>query len=61
VPWKEVTIEWQRLESVTLAGVEEAKRRRFGISPKRGYKWLHSLEESGMDALHMPQGSDEML
>jgi len=55
MPWKEVTIPLQRLEFVTLATAEGANRRRlcrrFGISPKTGYKWIHRFQEGGPHAL----------
>lgn len=55
MPWKETTTMSQRLEFVTLASREEANIsrlcRRFGISRKTGYKWLHRFQEGGPDAL----------
>ncbi len=55
MPWKEVTIPLQRLESATLATAEGANRRRLcrrsGISPKTGCKWLHRFQEGGPGAL----------
>lgn len=55
MPWKEISIESQRLEFVTLATAEGANRRRlcrrFGISPKTGYKWIHRFLEGGPEAL----------
>jgi transposase-like protein len=45
MPWKESTLMSQRREFVHLAMTEEIKMRglcrRFGISAKTGYKWLH--------------------
>jgi len=55
MPWRQVSIMSQRLEFVTLAVGEGANVRRlcrrFGISPKTGYKWLHRFREGGVEAL----------
>lgn len=55
MPWRETTTVSQRLEFVTLASWEEANIsrlcRRFGISRKTGYKWLHRFQEGGLEAL----------
>lgn len=55
MPWREASIMSQRLEFVTLAVAEGANIRRlcrrFGISPKTGYKWLHRFREGGVQAL----------
>jgi len=44
MPWRDVSVMDQRREFVRLAQLEGANRRelcrRFGISPKTGYKWL---------------------
>jgi transposase-like protein len=54
MPWREASIMSQRVEFVTLAMAEGANMRRlcrrFGISPKIGYKWLHRFQ-SEADAL----------
>jgi transposase InsO family protein len=55
MPWREASIMSQRLELVTLAMGKGANMRRlcrrFGISPKTGYKWLHRFQEGGVQAL----------
>jgi transposase InsO family protein len=55
MPWKESTAMSQRLEFVTLARSTGANIRRlcrrYGISPKTGYKWLHRYAEGGEAAL----------
>jgi transposase len=55
MPWREASIMSQRLEFVTLAMAEGANVRRpcrrFGISPKTGYKWLQRFREGGVHAL----------
>ena len=47
MPWKQVSAMDQREELVLLAQLEGANRRelfrRFGISPKVGYKWLNRV------------------
>lgn len=55
VPWSVETIQEQRLE-FCLAALSEAVAfvelcRRFGISPKTGYKWLARFDEGGRDGL----------
>lgn len=52
VPWSVETIELQRLEFCVLAEGERGVTfvelcRRFGITPKTGYKWLTRYRESG--------------
>jgi hypothetical protein len=60
MPWKEVTIPLQRLESATLATAEGANRRRLcrrsGISPKTGCKWLHRFQEGRPHGLQARSG-----
>ena len=55
MPWKVSSAMSQRLEFVTLALQEGAHVRelcrRFGISPKTGYKWLHRYRADGPAAL----------
>lgn len=55
MPWQEVCTMSLRLEFVTLAMQEEANVRdlcrRFGISPKTGYKWLERYCEAGSEGL----------
>jgi transposase InsO family protein len=55
MPWKENTVMGQRREFVHLAKTEEVKMRslcrRFDISTKTGYKWLHRYEEEGEEGL----------
>jgi len=55
MPWKEVDIMSLRLEFVRLALHEDANMsqlcRRFGISRKTGYKWLHRRQEEGDEGL----------
>lgn len=55
MPWQEITVMSQRLEFVTLVQKEGANKarlcRRFGISRKTGYKWLHRFQEGGVEAL----------
>lgn len=65
MPWKEVTVQSQRQEFVRLAAQPGANRRelcrRFGISPKTGYKWLDRYLEQGqaglLDQSRRPQHS----
>jgi transposase InsO family protein len=55
MPWKESTTMSQRREFVHLAMTEDIKMRglcrRFGISAKTGYKWLHRYREEGEEGL----------
>lgn len=55
MPWHEVSAMSLRLEFVTLAaaGGANVRRlcRRFGISPKTGYKWLARYRAGGAAAL----------
>ena len=55
MPWKEVSLMQSRRDFVSLAMAEGAKMRplcrRFGISPKTGYKWLARALRDGSDAL----------
>lgn len=64
--WQERDTVSIRLEFVTLASQEGANRRelcrRFGISPKTGYKWLQRFDggvESLQDRSRRPHGSPE--
>lgn len=63
MPWKEATPMSQRSEFVALAhghGVSVAElARRFGISRKTAYKWLHreAIGESLADRSRRPQAS----
>ena len=48
MPWEHRTVKEQREEFVLLAqqgGNFSALCRRFGISPKTGYKWVHRVED----------------
>lgn len=51
MPWKEVSTMSQRREFVQLAADEGVNMRelcrRYGISPKTGYKWLQRFAEGG--------------
>ncbi|HTG33903.1 MAG TPA: helix-turn-helix domain-containing protein [Thermoanaerobaculia bacterium] len=53
--WQESDRMSLRLEFVTLAGVEGANVRelcrRYGISPKTGYKWLDRYKKEGVSGL----------
>lgn len=55
MPWKTVSAMSLREELMVLACAEGANRRelfrRFGISPKTGYKWLKRFAESGREGL----------
>jgi len=55
MPWKNVSTMSARAEFVALAAVEGANIRslcrRFGISPKTGYKWIHRVRLGGTEAL----------
>jgi transposase InsO family protein len=55
MPWRKVDIVDLRREFVTLAQTETLPMRelcrRFGISPKTGYKWLGRHARGGADAL----------
>jgi Helix-turn-helix domain len=55
MPWEEVTRVSLREEFVQLAiqtGVDRRELcRRFGISPKTGYKWLRRYRSAGSDGL----------
>ena len=55
VPWTVETIEEQRLEFCVEAQADAVSFvelcRRFGISPKTGYKWLARFEAAGPDGL----------
>lgn len=65
MPWEEVTVVSQRQEFVLLAEQPAANRRelcrRFGISPKTGYKWLGRFASEGpeglLDQSRRPRGS----
>jgi transposase InsO family protein len=73
MPWKEVFVMSLRREFVQLANQEGANIRalcrRFGISPKTGYKWIarYAKEaESGLSdlsrrPLHSPQRTDKKM
>lgn len=70
MPWGEVTVSSLRFEFVRLASQPEANVRqlcrRFGISPKTGYKWLGrfagqgtaGLADQSRRPLHSPARSD---
>ena len=51
MPWHEVSTMSLRREFVVLASYTEVNMRalcrRFGISPKTGYKWLRRFAEAG--------------
>lgn len=51
MPWQEQTVEEQRTEFIALARRDDANIRelcrRFGISPKTGYKWLGRAATEG--------------
>ena len=53
--WPNVSTMSSRVEFVALAGVEGANIRalcrRFGISPKTGYKWIRRAQAGGAEAL----------
>jgi transposase InsO family protein len=55
MPWKVSSIMSQRVEFVVLATAKGANVRRlcrrFGISAKTGYKWIHRFQEGGEVAL----------
>jgi transposase InsO family protein len=55
MPWQEATTMSLRQEFVTLASAEGANVRalcrRYGISPKTGYKWLGRAREAGVAGL----------
>jgi transposase InsO family protein len=55
MPWNEVSAMSLRQEFVTLAMAPEANVRqlcrRFGISPKTGYKWIARFQAAGVEAL----------
>lgn len=55
MPWNTVSAMSLRREFVMLALTEGCNRRelckRFGISPKTGYKWLHRYQSDGPDGL----------
>ena len=55
MPWREVSAVSERCEFVRLACVEgtciRELCRRFGISPKTGYKWLRRYRASGRSGL----------
>lgn len=55
MPWQNVSTMSGRAEFVALAGVEGANIRalcrRFGISPKTGYKWIGRSRAGGAEAL----------
>jgi len=55
MPWKEVSLMDQRQELMNLASQPGANRRelarRWGVSPKTLYKWLHRYERDGLAAL----------
>jgi transposase InsO family protein len=55
MPWQEITSVSQREEFVRLASQSNEMFsvlcRRFGISRKTGYKWLHRYQEFGLEGL----------
>jgi len=55
MPWNTVSAMSLRREFIMLALTEGCNRRelcrRFGISPKTGYKWLHRYQSGGPDGL----------
>lgn len=55
MPWKTVSVMSLRKEFVLLANAAGANRRelcrRFGISPKTGYKWLKRFDAEGLKGL----------
>ena len=55
MPWNTVSAMSLRKEFVMLALTEGCNRRalcrRYGISPKTGYKWLHRYQSQGPDGL----------
>lgn len=55
MPWKEASTMSLRFEFVQLVIASETKIRRlcrrFGVSPKTAYKWLHRYHEGGRQAL----------
>lgn len=55
MPFQDVTAMSQRLEFVALANAPEANIRelcrRFHITPKTAYKWLHRYEQDGAEGL----------
>src|SRR6266516_6227326 len=65
MPWKESSRMSVREEFVVLATVEGANVRelcrRFGVSPRAGYKWIARYRESGREGLadrsRRPRGS----
>ncbi|MEE9596205.1 MAG: IS481 family transposase [Acidiferrobacterales bacterium] len=73
MPWNTVSAMSLRKEFVMLALAEGGNRRqlcrRFGISPKTGYKWLHRYQSEGPGGLqarsrrphHSPQCTDVVI
>ena len=73
MPWGEVTVQSQRQEFVRLGAEPQANIRelcrRFGVSPKTGYKWLGRYRAGGLDGLtdqsrrprHSPARSADVL
>ena len=73
MPWNAVSAMSLRREFVMLALMERSNRRelcrRFGISPKTGYKWLNRYQSEGADGLqersrrphHSPCHTDEAI
>lgn len=65
MPWREVSLMDQRMEFVRLFQLPEVNRRelcrRFGISPKTGYKWLSRAAAGdpdwAQDRSRRPRGS----
>ena len=55
MPWMEVNTVTLRKEFVFLATKTDTNKRelcrRFGISPKTGYKWLHRYHKGGLSSL----------
>jgi len=55
MPWQEVSTMSLREEFVQLAAVEGTNIRllcrRFGVSPKTGYKWIQRYQQGGVEAL----------
>ena len=55
MPWKEASVMSLRMEFVALASTSGVSFRvlckRYGISPKTGYKWLRRYSEAGKEGL----------
>lgn len=54
--WKEVTTMSQRYEFIKMAQKENANIRelcrRYGITPRTGYKWIHRYKDGGLENLY---------